>query len=199
MKLFKFCWIRDKLNSYDGIDLLWFNFVKSSKRYISPEKAVQIKTHFSVLRVGVFGIQNENKTRRHLTKNDLKNIVETAKQANMQAVQIHGETDFYYLKLFGFVVIKSMSLENIKLDENVDFYIIDGKNPWSWKWYDYTKINDLKLNKKFLVAGGVSADNIGEIFDIFKNNPYFMWVDIASWVDNGENIDENKIKYIIYN
>jgi len=88
--------------------------------------------------------------------------------------------------------------DNIDLDnENIDFYIIDWKNPWSWEWYEYEKINELKLEKNFLVAGWISEKNVWEIFEIFKNNPYFCGVDIASWVDNGENICLEKVGRIV--
>jgi len=179
--------------------LLWFNFIKSPKRYISPQKAENIKTPFFVLRVGLFGIQNENKTWKSLTKDDLKNVVLLAKQTKMNAIQIHWNCDFFYLKLHNFITIHSINI-NSKQDFNnpyVDFYIIDGAEPWSWKWYNYEKINKLNLKKKFLVAGWVNKDNVWKIFEIFKNNPYFMGVDVASWVDNGKNIDLEKINKII--
>ena len=199
VKLLKFCWIRDDLKTYEWIDLLWFNFIKSSKRYISPEKASKIKTPWNVLRVGLFGFLDENKKWKDISKNDLKNIVLIAKTTKMNAVQIHWDADFEYLKLFNLIVIKSVSYrENLNLEKYnwVDFFIIDGANPGSWKWYDYEKINDLKLNKKFLLAGWVNENNVKEIFKIFEKNPYFAGVDIASWVDNGKNIDEEKVKKI---
>ncbi|MDQ7022845.1 MAG: hypothetical protein Q9M97_04920 [Candidatus Gracilibacteria bacterium] len=50
MKLLKTCGIRSKLENYNNIDMLGFNFIESSKRYISPEKAELIETPFSTLR-----------------------------------------------------------------------------------------------------------------------------------------------------
>lgn len=199
IKLLKCCWIREELENYDNIDMLWFNFIETSKRYISPEKSDKIITPFSTLRVWVFWIQNKDKTWKNISKWELVDIILTAKKARINAIQIHWNCDFAYLKLYNFLVIQSVNLKsNFELNnKNIDFYIIDWADPWSWKWYDYEKINKLKLEKKFLVAGWVWEKNVWKIFEIFKDNPYFSWVDIASWVDNGKNIDLYKVKKIV--
>jgi phosphoribosylanthranilate isomerase len=82
-------------------------------------------------------------------------------------------------------------------EQNIDFYIIDWANPWSWEWYYYKKINELNLEKNFLVAGWISEKNVWEVFEIFKDNPYFCGVDIASWVDNWDNICLEKVNKIV--
>jgi len=199
MKLLKTCWIREKLENYNNIDLLGFNFIESSKRYITPEKASEIETPFSALRVWVFGIQNEDKSWQYIKKNELVDIILTAKKAKMNAIQIYWNCDFAYLKLYNYLVINSINLEKkYELNnKNIDFYIIDWANPWSWEWYDYEKIKQLNLEKNFLVAGWISEKNVWKIFEIFKNNPYFCGVDIASWVDNWKNICLEKVGKIV--
>ena len=204
VQLLKACWIREKLENYDNIDLLWFNFIESSKRYITPEKASEIETPFSTLRVWVFG-KKEEKGWWIITKWELVDIILIAKKARMNAIQIYWMCDFAYLKLYNYLVISSINLEYIKFPpnppleggyESIDFYIIDWDNPGSGEWYDYSKINELNLEKNFLVAWWVSEKNAKEIFEIFKKNPYFCGVDIASWVDNWENIDLEKVQKI---
>jgi phosphoribosylanthranilate isomerase len=117
----------------------------------------------------------------------------------MNAIQIHWNCDFAYLKMYNYLVFRSVNIEqNINFNnENIDFYIIDWINPWSWEWYDYKKINELNLENNFLVAGWISEKNVWEIFEIFKDNEYFCWVDIASWVDNWENICLKKVGKVI--
>lgn len=199
MNLLKCCWIRKPLNNYNWIDLLWFNFIESSKRYISLENAINIKTPFSTLRVWIFWKLNENKIWKKINRNDLVDIIMVCKNAKINAIQIYWECDFWYLKMFNFLTfsaIKLNDLDNIKEDNNIDFYIIDWKNPWSWEEYNYEKINNYKINKKFLIAWWIKQENILDIYKIFKNNLNFCWVDIATWVDNWENIDRNKIDKI---
>ena len=198
MKLLKTCWIREDLENYNNIDMLWFNFIEYSKRYISPEKASEIETPFSTLRVWVFGIQDENKGWQYIKKNELVDIILTAKKAKMNAIQIHWDCDFAYLKLYSYLVINSINIEKEELNnDNIDFYIIDWVNPWSGEWYNYSKINDLKLQKKFLVAGWINEKNVWEVFEIFKDSEYFCGVDIASWVDNWKNICLKKVGEIV--
>jgi len=225
MKLLKCCWIREDLENYDNIDMLWFNFIESSKRYIDPEKASKIETPSSTLRVWVFWktspltplLKGEGNKWKDITKSELVDIILTAKKARMNAIQIHWNCDFAYLKLYNFLVIQSVSIEDLIIHhpsgasplkgvprplntkgskESLDFYIIDWANPWSGNWYDYSKINDLNLEKNFLVAGGVNEENVWKIFEIFKENPFFCGVDIASWVDNWKNIDRGKVDKI---
>lgn len=212
MKLLKTCWIREKLENYNNIDMLGFNFIESSKRYITPEKASEIETPFSTLRVWVFWkpspqpspLRGEGAKWEIISKWDLVDIIMIAKKSKMNAIQIHWICDFAYLKMYNYLVIQSISLVSSHLispkgrevAQNIDFYIIDWATPWSWEWYDYSKINDLNLRENFLVAGWVSEENVWEIFEIFKNNENFCWVDIASWVDNGENICLEKVNKI---
>jgi phosphoribosylanthranilate isomerase len=199
MKLLKTCWIRESLENYNNIDLLWFNFIESSKRYITPEKASKIETPFSTLRVWVFWQKDEEWNWWNISKWELVDIILTARKARMNAIQIHWFCDFAYLKMYNFLVFSSINIEEkINLDnEYIDFFIIDWTNPWSWKWYDYKKIKKLNLKKNFLVAGWVNEKNVWEIFKIFKDNKYFCWVDVASWVDNWKNIDLEKVNKIV--
>ena len=206
MRFLKTCWIREKLENYNHIDMLGFNFIESSKRYITPEKASEIETPFSTLRVGVFWQKDKNRDWWIISKWDLVDIIMIARKAKMNAIQIHWICDFAYLKLYNYLVISSVTLDSPLLtfpqgrgiaQESIDFLIIDWKNPWSWEWYNYEEINKLNFDKKFLVAGGVSEKNVREIYKIFENNENFCWVDIASWVDNGENICLEKVGRIV--
>jgi len=203
MKLLKCCWIRNSLENYDNIDLLWFNFIESSKRYITPEKAELIETPFSTLRVWVFWRKSEDWDWWNISKWDLVDVILTAKKAKMNAIQIHWFCDFAYLKMYNYLIFWSVPLSQPfpprekGVLESIDFLIIDWKEAGSWKSYDYSKIKDLNLEKNFLVAGWVSEKNVWEIFEIFKDNEYFCWIDVASWVDNWENIDLGKVGRIV--
>ncbi len=224
--LLKICWIRGKINDYSWIDLLWFNFIESSKRKVLLEKAKQIITPANVLRVGIFWIPYPNPlpkieeinqlTWKNLTKSDLADFILIAKDANINALQIHWKCDFSYLKMFWFFVISSISisdLQNFEIDENVDFYIIDWQNPWSWEdfslemffWniWQNSKVFGKnispfnKIQKPFLIAGWIKASNILEKIKFFEQFENFSWFDIASWVETWGNIDEEKIKEIL--
>ncbi len=188
-KILKLCWIRNKLKNYDWIDFLWFNFIEISKRKISKELAKEIITPKKVIRVWIF-LKSEN-------KKDLDDIIKTAKYTNMNALQIHWDCDFEYLKNFWFIIINSMSykdINSIKEDKNIDLYIIDWSIPWSWKQYDYDILNKLNLTKPFLIAWWINEFNLQEVL---TKVPKASWVDLASWVDNGKNICNRKTGKIV--
>lgn len=203
MKILKCCGIREGIQNYNGIDMLGFNFITSSKRYITPKKASKIKTPSSCLRVWVFWEKDAKGGWKIISDQALEKIIIVAEEAYIHALQIYWECDFTYLKEYNFCIIHWVSLSDYinkqkgKKKENIDFLIIDWENPWSWEKYVYQKINELDIDMKFLVAGWISQDNILEVFEIFKNNKNFCWVDIASWVDNWKNIDSKKVQDIV--
>lgn len=195
-KILKLCWIRNKLKTYDWIDFLWFNFIETSKRKISPEKAKEIITPKNVKRVGLFW-KHENKVWQNLDKIYLDEIIKIARYTNMSSMQIYWNCDFAYLKKEWYYIIHAISYNEINTlieDKNIDLYIIDSPKPWSWKQYDYEILNKLNLTKPFLIAWWINEFNLEEILKIVPNA---YWVDIASWVDNGKNICNRKAKRIV--
>ncbi len=88
-------------------------------------------------------------------------------------------------------IIWNIKEENL---ENIDLLIIDSSNPWSWKSYNYSNLSELKIRKPFLVAWWVDKNSISEIF---KQVPNCIWVDIASGVDNWENVDEEMVREVL--
>lgn len=197
-KILKFCGIREDLKDYTWIDLLWFNFIDISKRKITEEKAISIKTPKSVMRVWLFwNYDLEEKGWQNLSEKEIEEIIEKARKTNMQWLQIYWIKDFEQFKNAWFYTICPISYEDIDsfiADENIDLLIIDSKNPWSWKWYDYSSLWKKKIKKPFLIAWWISKENIWEAAKEVSN---CLWFDIASWADNWDNLDENKIKTIL--
>lgn len=195
-KILKICWIRKCIKSYDWIDYLGFNFIDTSKRKITKEKAKEIITPEKVVRIWVFW-KYENKKWQNLDYNYLDEIIKLAKETNMNWLQIHWLCDFAYLKKEGFFIIHSIFYEDIgylKEDSNIDLYIIDWANPWSWKSYDYEILKNVSIKKPFLIAWWINENNLNEIL---LKLPNLVWIDIASWVDNWKNICWRKIKRIL--
>jgi phosphoribosylanthranilate isomerase len=194
-KILKACWIRDNLKSYDWIDLLGFNFIEISKRKISPEKAKSIKTN-NILRIWLFW-KYENWKWKNITKNYEKEIIQTALETNMNWLQIYWKFNYKKFKKQWFYIIKPIIFENVnktKENPNIDLYIVETNTPWSWKTFDYENIKEIKIKKPYLIASGINEENLDFILKKFPN---CHWVDIASWVDNWENISEEKVKKIL--
>ena len=199
-KIFKACWIRKKLKSYEWIDLLWFNFVPSSKRVVSLVEASEIledcrdkKTFVST--VGLF--QNQS----------IEEVLKISKDLNFNFVQLHWDENLSYCKKIkeaGFWLIKVFKVnENLKekiqeflperknySSENlVDYFIFDSWD-WSWKTFDSKLLNWIEV--PYILAGWVKPENVEELL---KNHPFAIWVDSASWVENEEkaNISEERV------
>ncbi len=85
-----------------GADFLGFNFVKTSKRYIEPEKALEIikLIKSKVKTVGVF--QDEKAE----TANEIALLL------NLDFVQLHGVENSEYIKSIKVPVIKSIILDD---------------------------------------------------------------------------------------
>lgn len=197
-KILKVCWIREPLSNYDWINLLWFNFIDISKRKITKEKAKSIETPNTVMRIWLFWkYDQENRLWQRLTEVEIDEIIRIAKETNMRWLQIYSKVDFWRFKRAWFYMIYPISYDEIDSfipNENIDMLVIDGKNPGSWEWYDFRSLAEKRIKKPFLLAWWINEVNI---LKIKKDVPNCIWFDLASGVDNLENIDEEKVKIII--
>ena len=216
---FKACWIREKLNSYKWIDLLWFNFVKTSKRKISIEKALEIICHSRIhLCHSREGGNPENNnlefpnTVALFQNQPLKQILEIWKKINFDFIQLHWEEDLDFCKKIKnewFWVIKAFKIDenfegkikpflekrwNYSSENIIDYFIFDSWNWWTWENFNPEFLKWIKI--PYILAGWVSEKNV---LQLLKNHSFAIWIDTASWVENDEktNISEKKILEII--
>ena len=147
-----------------GADALGFNFYEKSPRYIAPKKARQITEQLpkNVLKVGVF--VNEN----------LEKIIEIAKVAKLDALQLHGEESPEFAR----ELKQKTNLEIIKafrvspdfapkdvLKYAVDAILLDAYSPKehggtgeTFDWEIAKKVQE--IFPKMYLAGGLSQNNI---------------------------------------
>src|SRR5580765_130365 len=89
-----------------GADALGFNFYEKSPRFILPEKAAKISEWLpdEVMRVGIF------------VNASMEKIVETAKAADLNAVQLHGDESLEFVKQLktatALEIIKALRVSN---------------------------------------------------------------------------------------
>ncbi len=152
------------LSTKFGVDALGFNFYEKSPRYITPENAREIIEQLpqKVLKVGVF--VNES----------LEKIVEIARIAKLDALQLHGEeTPKFALELkakTNLEIIKAFRVspefkpEDV-LQYQVDAILLDAYNPqehggtgetFDWKMAFKVK----QITPKLFLAGGLSSRNV---------------------------------------
>ena len=152
------------LSAKFGADALGFNFYAKSPRYITPENAREIIEQLpaNILKVGVF--VNES----------LEKIVEIAKVAKLDALQLHGEetpafarelkskTNLEIIKAFR--VSPEFKPEDV-LQYETDAILLDAYNPQehggtgeTFDWEIAKKVQE--IFPKMYLAGGLSQNNI---------------------------------------
>ena len=162
------------LSAKFSADALGFNFYEKSPRYITPEKACEIIEQLpkEVLKVGVF--VNES----------LEKIVEIAKVAKLDALQLHGEeTPEFARKLkqkTNLEIIKAFRVSPDFAPEDVlkyetDAILLDAYSPKehggtgeTFDWEIAKKVQE--IFPKMYLAGGLSDKNISEA--ILQTEPF---------------------------
>lgn len=191
-KLIKACWIRGPIDNYLDIDILWFNFINESKRFIKFDFASKLIPNLpqSLLKIWVFSANDKIE--------DISNIVHSL---NLDWAQLHNFSDIKYVenlksKILNKIIFLSISyseIDKIDLFKNYsDLFIIDSCLPWSWQWYDY-QVLKWKINTPFLIAWWINVHNAKIAVNCDK---YCIWVDVASWIEKNWNIDLLKIREI---
>jgi len=149
-----------------GADALGFIFFRKSKRYIKPELAKKIIMHLSpfTMKVGVFVNESADF------------INETAADLNLNAVQLHGEESpdsagkiylpaiksFRINNEFDFSVLKKYSNNSFLFDTYSDSDYGGTGRRFNWE------LIPGDIRNKIILAGGVSTDNIEDIFNYIK-------------------------------
>jgi phosphoribosylanthranilate isomerase len=165
-----------------GADALGFNFYPQSPRYLSPETAQSIidRLPAKVLTVGVF------------VNEELDSIRKIASTAGVRGLQLHGDespeyckalNDYYLIKVFA--ADAEFRPERV-LDYDVSAIMLDaldrdgvrGGTGRVSNWSLAAKTT--QLFAKLFLAGGLSAENVGEAIERVK--PYA--VDACSLLEN---------------
>lgn len=172
-----------------GADALGFIFYEKSKRYIAPEKTKEIITSlpFFVVKVGVF--VNER----------IEKVNKIAKDIGLNAVQLHGEETIEYCRQITHPIIKAFRVNN-----DFDYSVIEQYSEYQIMLDTYSSKEHggtgstfnwetipPQLKNKIILAGGISENNIEEIYTNVKPEA----VDLSSSleIEPGEK-DHNKVK-----
>jgi phosphoribosylanthranilate isomerase len=159
-----------------GADAIGFTFAPSP-RQIAPSLAGDIAKRLpsEVLTVGVFRDQSPQR------------VVEVMEAAGLRAAQLHGrETpeQTTWVRRRVRMVIKAFAAEDRAVSEadmyGADFILLDAASPGSAQVFDWRLAENVPPGTRLLLAGGLTADNVGEA--IAQVNPF--GVDVASGVES---------------
>lgn len=149
-----------------GADALGFIFYEKSKRYITPDDAEEIISRVPslIMKVGVFVNEESGK------------VNETARQAGLTSVQLHGDEAPDYVEEITPPVIKAF-----RVDDNFDYTVLENydvsrvlldtysKNEYggTGEVFDWHFIPE-NIRGQIILAGGINSKNIKEIFTTIK-------------------------------
>lgn len=172
------------LKSYGDIDnvncihpeFIGFVFVRGSKRYIAPERAVCLRSRLAagILPVGVF---------RDVP---CESIVETVEMGAIEMIQLHGGEDdgeiSFLRRSTGIPVIKAFRVtcsdDVMKAEDSAaDYVLLDGGAGGAGESFDWSLAKCLK--RPFFLAGGLAPENVGAAISV--SHPYA--VDVSSGVE----------------
>lgn len=161
-----------------GADLLGFNFVPSSKRYLNPYAARDIIASLPpfVTSVGIFADEEA------AVVNDIAGFL------RLDAVQLHGSENSGYCRLMKTDVIKAVrvatqsDLDGLGVFNTAALLLdskIDGMLGGSGKTFPWEVALALCADRRVFVAGGLTPENVGDAVRTLA--PY--GVDTASGVE----------------
>ena len=173
----------------NNADFIGFIFYKKSQRYINPFKAAEIAKSVTLKKVGVFVNEHAN------VINGITRLV------GLDYVQLHGNEDEKFVQKLRAPIIKAWRY-NYEIDIRevnnfpCDMILLDSfvkdRFGGTGQTFDWRKasIETRKINRPFLIAGGISIQNIRDVVEIFQ--PY--GVDLSGSLEVNGVKSENKIR-----
>jgi phosphoribosylanthranilate isomerase len=177
-----------------NIDAVGFIFYKKSKRYISPERALQLIKNTNsknVLKVGIFFDSTANE------------ILEVSKIAGLDRLQIYdpklfNELNKSYPIIRAYQIKSEQDLKKIENPQKNDLLLLDSfhdiEKGGTGHTFDWRFLKQFPYLSKTLIAGGINSSNIKNLLDSFQ--PY--GIDVSSGIEISPGIkSETKMNELI--
>jgi phosphoribosylanthranilate isomerase len=186
--LVKVCGMRDSANVAEvcaiNPDLMGFVFVPESSRCATSfvTQAMMARVSPEIKKIGVFRDE------------DPSNVLERVQELGLDGIQLHGGEDASYARtikkrLAGVFIVKAVevatgaSIESLRATDGVDMFLLDSGSGGTGKTFDWNLLLNYRAPVPFLLAGGISAHNVGGALKIMGCVPQFQGIDINSKVE----------------
>lgn len=195
MTKIKFCGL-SKLCDINAVnelkpEYIGFVFAPNSRRYITSEKAVELKKHLypDITAVGVF-VNEAPKTIADLLNHGIISIA-----------QLHSNEDENYIKelrtLTDKPIIKAFRIDTeqdiIAAQKcSADYVLLDSGNGGTGTAFNWNLIH--QFNRPYFLAGGLGVENVKDA--TIKLTPYA--VDVSSGIENDGLKDKNKMRKFVH-
>jgi len=191
-----------------GVDFLGFIFVKTSPRYVMPEKAAEIvlecgsaSYRFPKPRSGSAAV--ESGSWHYRTPNvvgvfrdqDLREIRRIAELVGLDTIQLHGSESDDDIRAIGMPVIKALRVEHALPDTNTSAeWLMFDSGGGTGRTFDWSLLANYPRTKPFFLAGGLNPDNVAEA--IRTVNPDA--IDLSSGVESAPGVkDHHKVRQLM--
>lgn len=170
-------------------EYIGFVFVKTSKRYLSPERAEKLKKHLNpdITAVGVFADE------------DIKRIAELCDRELIDMVQLHGKENEKEIQSLRAHIVQPIikefcvkTMEDIRKAKrsSADYILLDS-GAGTGIVFDWKLIKE--IGRPYFLAGGIQSENVGDA--VKQLNPYA--VDVSSGIETGGRKDKKKMQALI--
>jgi len=196
----KICGVRNEAEAEaaiaSGADALGFNLYPGSKRFVDLrcEKNWIRQLRTDISRIAV------------LVNPPIKDVLTLVEDDTFDAIQFHGDELPEFFEMIppnSKPLIKAFRMRNRATLEDAGSYPVfaflldsyrDGFFGGTGERFDWRIINQVTLNKPVVLAGGLTAENVGEAVRLFRPHA----VDVASGVENSEGCkEERKIREFV--
>ena len=172
-------------------DYIGFVFAPKSRRYVSPEKAAELKRMLDP-RIRAAGVFVDEKPQ----------VIEAlVSRGVIDAVQLHGREDEDYIQdlrkqLGNTRIIQAFSIcseQDAKRAEesSADLILADSPGGGTGEVFDWTLLS--KIRRPYFLAGGLTPDNAGDAVNALA--PY--GVDVSSGIETGGEKDRKKMEKFV--
>lgn len=172
-------------------EYIGFVFAAKSIRYVSSEKAAELKKllHPSIKAVGVF------------VREDPETVAELLRSGTIDIAQLHGgESEDYIKKLRTLTdkpLIKAFRIDTVQDVEaanmsTADYVLLDSGQGGTGTIFDWNLLE--KIDRPYFLAGGLNADNVRSAIE--RLNPYA--VDVSSGIQTDGHKDSNKMEDFVH-
>ncbi len=166
-------------------DYIGFVFAKKSKRYVSPERAKELKALLDpeIQSVGVF------------VNEEIENVAKLLENGVIDVAQLHGNEDEEYIKTLRehsqkpiFQAFKITSEEDVrKAEESSADYVLLDAGAGDGTVFDWSLVKE--VNRPYFLAGGLDSVNVSEA--VKSLHPY--GVDVSSGIETNGKKDKQKM------
>ncbi len=166
-------------------DYIGFVFASKSKRYVTYEKAAELKDQLSpeIQAVGVFVDENP------------ETVTEILNKGVIDIAQLHGGEDEDYIKRLrqrtDKPIIKAFRIETANdietAEQSTADYILLDSGAGTGTVFDWELIQNIK--RPYFLAGGLGVDNVGSAIEVL--HPYA--VDVSSGIETNGIKDKTKM------